>query len=98
MIIPIIIHVNESGDSYGVTVPGLHGCYSAGNSLEEATVNVTEALDLHIEHCHEEGIGVDGNGKVKINTNIENAFDEADGGIIVCIMYENDNAVSVDIT
>lgn len=98
MIVPIIIHVNESNDSFGVTVPGLKGCFSAGDTLEEATQNVAEALDLYVEHCHEEQINVNGNGKVMINTNIEHAFDQSEGGIVVCIMYENDDAVSVDIS
>ena len=98
MIVPIIIHVNESNDSFGVTVPGLKGCFSAGDTLEEATENVAEALDLHIEYCNEEQHNVDANGKVMINTNIEHAFDQSEGGIVVCIMYENDDAVSVDIS
>lgn len=98
MFVPIIVHPNETNDSFNVSVPGLKGCFSVGDTLEEATQNVAEELDLYVEHCHEEQINVNGNGKVMINTNIEHAFDQSEGGIVVCIMYENDDAVSVDIS
>lgn len=97
MILPIIIHKDEGAETYGVTVPGLKGCFSAGDSLEEATMQVREALELHIEYCFEKKVNVDEDGNVMINTNIEHAFDEAEGGIVVCIMYEHENAVAVTI-
>lgn len=98
MFVPIIVHPNETNDSFDVSVPGLKGCFSVGDTLEEATQNIAGALDLYVEHCHEEQINVNGNGKVMINTNIEHAFDQSEGGIVVCIMYENDDVVSVDIS
>ena len=36
---PIVIHKDE-GSSYGVAAPGLPGCFSGGNTLDDA-VNMT---------------------------------------------------------
>jgi predicted RNase H-like HicB family nuclease len=48
----------ESGDSehaYGVVVPDLPGCFSAGDTLDEALTNVQEAILLHIEGLLDDG-------------------------------------------
>lgn len=44
----VVIHKDPSSD-YGVTVPDLPGCFSAGDSLEDALENVIEAIECHIE-------------------------------------------------
>ena len=44
----IIIHKDDDSD-YGVTVPDLPGCFSAGSTLEEALINAKEAIEFHIE-------------------------------------------------
>ncbi len=54
MIYPIAIH-KDSGTAYGVAVPDLPGCFSVGDSLEEAIRMGTEAIELHLE-----GIMADG--------------------------------------
>ena len=45
---PIVIHKDE-GSSYGVTVPDLPGCFSGGETLEEAMSASEEAILSHIE-------------------------------------------------
>ncbi len=45
---PIVIHKDE-GSSYGVTVPDLPGCFSGGETLEEALAASEEAILSHIE-------------------------------------------------
>ena len=45
---PIVIHKDE-GSSYGVTVPDLPGCFSGGETLEEALTASEEAILSHIE-------------------------------------------------
>lgn len=45
---PIVIHKDPDSD-YGVTVPDVLGCFSAGETVEEALDNVQEALALHFE-------------------------------------------------
>ncbi|HFQ94147.1 MAG TPA: type II toxin-antitoxin system HicB family antitoxin [Anaerolineae bacterium] len=50
----IVIHKDTVAD-YGVTVPDLPGCYSAGSTLDEALVEAAEAIE-----CHVEGLLLDG--------------------------------------
>lgn len=45
---PVVIHKDKSSD-YGVTVPDLPGCYSAGETMEEALTNAVEAIECHLE-------------------------------------------------
>jgi predicted RNase H-like HicB family nuclease len=44
----LAIH-KEKYSSYGVTVPDISGCFSAGDSLEDAIENTKEATALHLE-------------------------------------------------
>jgi predicted RNase H-like HicB family nuclease len=45
---PIFIHKDEDS-AYGVIVPDLPGCFSAGDTIEEAIQNAKEAIECHIE-------------------------------------------------
>ena len=45
----------DAGKAYGVTVPDLAGCFSSGDSLEEALENAAEAIDAHVELLAESG-------------------------------------------
>ena len=45
---PVVVHKDE-GSSYGVTVPDLPGCFSGGDTLDEALTNAQEAIAGHIE-------------------------------------------------
>jgi len=51
---PVVIHKDSNSD-YGVSVPDLSGCFSAGETLDEALQEVTEAIE-----CHLEGLLMDG--------------------------------------
>jgi predicted RNase H-like HicB family nuclease len=44
MKLKIIIHREEDG-RYSVAVPALPGCYSCGDSVEEARANIREAAE-----------------------------------------------------
>jgi predicted RNase H-like HicB family nuclease len=47
----------EKGDkkhAYGVVVPDLPGCFSAGDTLDEALTNAKEAILLHLEGLMDE--------------------------------------------
>lgn len=48
MTYPIAIK-HEPGKACGVQVPDLPGCFSAGDTLDEAISNSAEALAFHIE-------------------------------------------------
>lgn len=45
---PVVIH-KEADSDYGVTVPGLPGCFSAGATIDEALENAREAIEAHLE-------------------------------------------------
>ena len=45
---PVVIHKDEAS-AYGVTVPDLPGCFSGGDTLEEALTASQEAILSHIE-------------------------------------------------
>ena len=44
----VFVHKDPESD-YGVTVPDLPGCFSAGSTLDEALQQVVEAIECHIE-------------------------------------------------
>ena len=44
----IVIH-KDPGSCYGVTVPDLPGCFSAGDTFEEALDMAREAIEFFIE-------------------------------------------------
>lgn len=45
----------EPGADYGVSFPDFPGCFSLGQSADEAAHNAVEALELHIEGMVEDG-------------------------------------------
>ena len=51
---PVVLHTDD-GVRFGVTVPDLAGCFSAGDSFEAALESVQEAIDLHLEGITEDG-------------------------------------------
>ena len=51
---PVAIQKDEDS-CYGVTVPDIPGCFSAGESLDEAMNNVQEAIAGHLEILAEDG-------------------------------------------
>jgi predicted RNase H-like HicB family nuclease len=52
---PIAIEPGDETHAFGVVVPDLPGCFSAGDTLEEALVNSKEAIALWIECELDEG-------------------------------------------
>lgn len=72
---PVIIHKDHDSD-YGVTVPDLPGCFSAGETMDDALQQVVEAIE-----CHIEGLMLDGD-TVPMPTSLESHKDNpefADG-------------------
>jgi predicted RNase H-like HicB family nuclease len=51
----IAIEKGNNQHAFGVAVPDLPGCFSAGDTLAEAMENVREAIDLHVEVMLEDG-------------------------------------------
>jgi predicted RNase H-like HicB family nuclease len=53
----VVVHHDE-GSAYGVSVPDLPGCFSAGDSFDVALENVIEAIEFHLEGLAEEGMDI----------------------------------------
>lgn len=49
---PVIIENDETG-GYVVTCPAFEGCYSQGETLDEAMENIKEAIELCLEEQKE---------------------------------------------
>ena len=58
---PVVLHKDRDSD-YGVTVPDLPGCFSAGKTVDEALAMAKEAIELHIEELIDEGLPVPRSG------------------------------------
>lgn len=52
---PIAIEPGDATHAYGVVVPDLPGCFSAGDTLDEALANAPEAIALWLEDAIERG-------------------------------------------
>jgi predicted RNase H-like HicB family nuclease len=52
---PVAIEKGGKKTACGVVVPDLPGCFSAGDTLDEALANAPEAILLHLEGLVEEG-------------------------------------------
>ncbi len=48
MKLPVVLH-KDPDSAYGVTVPDIAGCFSAGTTVAEALDNIKDALALHFE-------------------------------------------------
>lgn len=55
MLFPIAIEPGGDTTAYGVVVPDLPGCFSAGDTLDEALSNAKEAIDFHLQGMVEDG-------------------------------------------
>lgn len=53
----LALHTDD-GVKYGVTVPNLPGCFSAGDSFDEAIEMAREAIDAHCELLAEKGLEI----------------------------------------
>ncbi|MFH1054765.1 MAG: type II toxin-antitoxin system HicB family antitoxin [Candidatus Altiarchaeota archaeon] len=50
---PVVVEGDEDG--YFVSCPTLQGCYSCGDSYEDAMRNIGDAIRLHIQDIHPPG-------------------------------------------
>jgi predicted RNase H-like HicB family nuclease len=50
---PIVLH-SDDYIHWGVTVPDLPGCFTAGDSIQEAMINAAEAIEFHLDGLFED--------------------------------------------
>ena len=58
MLFPIAIEPGNDTHAFGVVVPDIPGCFSAGDSFEEAVTNAREAIEFHLEGLCEDGLDI----------------------------------------
>ena len=80
---PIVIH-KDACSGYGVTVPDLPGCFSAGDTLDEAIESAREAIA-----CHVEGLLMDGEPvPPRLSLEAHQANDDYRGGVWVIVAVD----------
>ncbi len=57
---PIAIEPGDGKHAFGVIVPDLPGCFSAGDSLDDAMAQARDAILLHLEGLQGEGTAASG--------------------------------------
>jgi predicted RNase H-like HicB family nuclease len=63
----VLLEPDESG-GYVVSCPMLPGCYSQGESVEEAMANIKEAIELTLEDMRERGEAVPDSSRTLVGT------------------------------
>jgi len=64
--LPVVVEAD--GDGYFVSCPPLQGCYSQGETYEEALENIKDAIKLHIEDRLADGEEIPQNTSVSLST------------------------------
>lgn len=64
--LPIIVEADADG--YFVSCPALQGCYSQGETYEEAVENIKDAIRLHIEDRLADGEEIPEHVSVSLST------------------------------
>jgi predicted RNase H-like HicB family nuclease len=64
--LPIIVESDQDG--YFVTCPAFQGCYSQGETYEEAIANIKDAIRLHIEDRSADGEEIPQAGSISLST------------------------------
>ena len=54
----LVVFEKAADGTIWARVPDLSGCYSCGDTIEEARLNIKDAIELHIEGLREEGLEV----------------------------------------
>lgn len=52
MLFPVVVH-KENKSSFGVTVPDFPGCFTSGETFDEAIRSVQEAIECHLDEGDE---------------------------------------------
>ena len=72
MLYPIAIEKGSDTDAYGVIIPDIKGCFSAGDTFEEALENAKEAIAGHLE------ILAEGGADIPLASQVSNFLDNED--------------------
>ncbi len=64
---PVIIQSDEMG-GYVVECPLLEGCYSQGETIDDALTNIREAIELCLDDLEERGESIPDTSKILTST------------------------------
>ena len=68
MLYPIAISMGDDEHAWGVEVPDIPGCFSAGEDLEDAIAMVQQAIEGHFEMLIEDGAPLPSANSVALHT------------------------------
>ncbi len=54
----VVLEIDEDG-KYVASCPALQGCYTQGDTFEDALVNIHDVIEMCIEELREEGKDID---------------------------------------
>ena len=72
MLYPIAVEKGSDTEAFGVIVPDIQGCFSAGDTFEEALENVKEAIASHLEILAED------NEDIPLASNVSKHLDDSE--------------------
>lgn len=52
---PVAVEIGDDKTACGLVVPDIPGCFSAGDTFDEALASAREAIDLHLQSLAEHG-------------------------------------------
>lgn len=67
MLYPIAISTGDNQHAWGVEVPDIPGCFSAGDDLDDAIAMAREAIEGHFEILAEDGSAIPTANKVTLH-------------------------------
>jgi predicted RNase H-like HicB family nuclease len=67
MLYPIAISMGDDKHAWGVEIPDVPGCFSAGKDLDDAMAMAREAIEGHFEILDENGLPIPPAGKVTLH-------------------------------
>ncbi|ALI02785.1 type II toxin-antitoxin system HicB family antitoxin [Pseudomonas sp. FW306-02-F02-AA] len=67
MLYPIAISMGDNEHAWGVEVPDIPGCFSAGDDLDDAIAMAREAIEGHFEILAEDGSAIPPANKVTVH-------------------------------
>ncbi|OZA22810.1 MAG: hypothetical protein B7X91_14425 [Hydrogenophilales bacterium 17-64-11] len=95
---PIAIEPGDATHAYGVIVPDLPGCFSAGDTLDEAMDNAREAIELWLETVIDDGGAVPAPGRIDQHQANPEFKDHIWAVVAVDLASLSDKAERVNIT
>ncbi len=63
--IKVVLEREDEG-GYSVYAPGLPGCASQGETMDEAMANIREAIELYVESLEEDGLSLPASKEVLV--------------------------------